>query len=93
MQEISLADWPLLIDLERSYYEKRAYEALLSYMAINKISNTDIYFKEYIEVIKQYTMLCRKLENEVITPTMNNAPYTWEVNFDDKYVAVKEDSQ
>ena len=91
MQTIDLKEWPALIDLERAFYEKRSYENLLAYMADSGVGNTQEYFKEYIEVIKDYSQLCKRLENEIILPTTHK-PVPWEVNFNEQTVTIKEDA-
>lgn len=92
MQTISLQDWSSLIDLERAYYEKRSYEALLSYMAENTNTNTKQYFNEYVEVTKKYKNLCNKLETEIILPAVGDTPVHWEVDFIEREVKIREAS-
>lgn len=87
---ISLANWDRYTDLERSYYEKNAYEDLLGYMSLNKIPDTHNYFERYLEVNKLYTQLKLYLEMEVIKPNTKNPVIFWEVNFNEQYVAVQE---
>ena len=90
--QISLENWPSLVDLERAFYEKQSYESLLSYMAENKIANTESYFEEYKKVMETYIRLCKKLENEIIIPEVGDIEARWEVNFLEKFVTVREET-
>lgn len=90
--EISLKDWASFTDLERSFYEKHAYEQLLSYMADNNTGNHKEYFEEYKDVIKTYYQLCRKLEQEIIFPTTDNQGAVWEVDFNEQCVKIRKET-
>lgn len=90
MLVISLNDWPHLEELEKTFYEKCSYEQLLAYMAANGIGNYHEYFQDYQNVIKQYDILRKKLEQEVIFPSSDNKGGTWEVDFIEKEVKIRE---
>lgn len=92
MQIVSLADWPDLINLERAFYEKYSYENILSYMAINNIGNRQEYFNEYTKVMKTYSELCHKLEKEIILPATDQNECQWEVDFIEKCVKIRKNS-
>ena len=89
MQTIDLSNWSDLTDLERVFYEKAAYEQLLSYMAENNVGNHKEYFEEYKKVIKEYRYLCTKLEKEIIFPATDNQGAVWEVDFVEKEVKIR----
>ena len=91
MKTISLKEWKAFSQLEKIFYEKLSYEYVLGYMAMNNISNkNNEYFQEYQEVIRQYYLLCEQLKNEIIIPNVSGADVTWEVNFNEQYVEIRE---
>lgn len=88
---ISLENWSHFTDLERAFYEKYSYESLLGYMAQNNISeNRAIYMQEYIEVMKNYNVLCKLLEKEIISNAIDYKDYSWEVDFIERCVTIRE---
>ena len=91
MMTLSLENWSYFTDLEKSFYEKLSYENLLSYMS-NRNIPTNEYFEEYQNVIKTYSELCQKLEQEIIIPATNQEKVFWEVDFVDKCVKIRKES-
>lgn len=89
---VSLKDWPQFKELEKTFYEKYSYEQLLSYMAYNNIENYHEYFQNYQEVIKQYDILRKQLEKEIIFPASDNKGGIWEVDFSEQEVEIRENS-
>ena len=92
MKTISIETWPSFIDLERAFYEKQTYESILSYMANNNIKETMGYFEDYKQVIKTYYILCRKLEKDILFPEMGDKSFTWEVDFIEHEVKIREET-
>lgn len=90
---ISLENWPCLKELEKAFYEKHAYEQLLAYMANNNIGNYQEYFNDYVNVIKEYRKFCKQLEKEIIFPATNNKGGMWEVDFVERIVKIREETE
>ena len=88
----SLENWPSLKELEKVFYEKHAYEQLLAYMASNNIGNYQEYFDNYVSVIKEYRQLCKQLEKEIIFPATDNKGGMWEVDFVERTVEIREET-